>query len=355
MVGGLLPAVASAGPAPALSPAVGTAQARGTAAALAARGELIYVANANSGPVTVYNAGSHGAVAPVRIVKGRNDSSSFWDPWTLTFDASGHLYVQTFLSDATTFVFPPGAREGTPPSRIFMANGPDNRGIAVDGRGFEYIAGGDGNTVIAVERPGAHGVSGNLYYVPPVRTIQLDESWNPWPSDLAVDTKNEVLAGVTRPQGNAIEIFTGGAHGKGTPIRVISGPDTGLGSCGRVCGLSIAFSPFTNRIYAAVSAGALTHISVFAANAAGNAKPVRTIEGPATGLSGKVVTGITDSQCGGTIYAMIHASSSGFDAGSINAYGRFAHGNAHPLRSFTDRHSRFSSAKGLAITNCAAR
>jgi hypothetical protein len=269
------------------------------------------------------------------------------------------LFVQTFLSDATTFVFRPGARGTTAPVRDFRGNGPDNRGIAVDAKGFEYVAGGEGNTLIVVEPPGARGAPGSLYYVPPVRTFQLDESWNPWPSDLAVNAQNQLLATATRPQGNAIEIFTGGAHGSGTPVRVISGPGTGLGSCGSFSGacdqLSIAFSPLTGLIYVAVSSGAHTHISVFAASAAGNAHPVRTIAGPATGLAGKVITGITSSQCDGTIYAVVHSSGSGFGPGSINAYGAAAQGNARPLRSFTDRHSGFQNAQGLASTKCAAR
>jgi hypothetical protein len=354
LVGGLLLAVASAVPAPGLSPAARAARAGGT---VAVPRELIYVANADSGPVTAYPAGSRGAVAPVRTVLAPNDPNAFWDPWGVTFDSSGHLYVQTFLSDATTFVFRPGAHGTTPPARDFTGIGPDNRSIAVDAHGYEYVAGSDQPTMVVVEPPGARGSPGGLYYVPPVRTIQLDEGWNPWPSDLAVDSHNELLAAVARPQGNGIEVYAGGAHGSGTPVRVISGPATGLGSCGSVpvCDqLVIAFSPFTGEIYAAVTDGAHTRISVFAGNATGNVKPLRTIEGLATGLAGTSITGITSSQCDGTIYATVHTSSSGFGPGRINGYAQSARGNAHPLRVFTDRHSSFMDAQGLTITKCAA-
>jgi hypothetical protein len=321
--------------------------------ASAIRGELIYVANANSGPVTVYRARSRGSVAPVRKVMAPPDPNAFWDPWGVTFDAAGHLFVQTFLSDATSVVFPRGAHGTTRPLRKFMGVGPDNRSIAVDSKGYEYVAGSDQPTVIVVEPPGARGKPGNLYQVPPVRTIQLDEPWTPWPSDLAVNTSNQVLAVTVRPQGNAVEIFAGGAHGRNTPVRVISGPRTGLGSCGKICSLAIAFSRLTGRIYVAVSAGARTHISVFAGSARGDARPLRTIEGPATGLTGGAVTGLAISLCHGTIYAMVHASSSGFGAARIDAYGRSAHGNAHPVRSFTDSHSQFRDSQGIAITACA--
>jgi hypothetical protein len=353
LVGGLLLALASAAPAPGLTRA---ARAPGGGTVAVPR-ELIYVANADSGPVTAYPAGSRGAVVPVQTVLAPNDPNAFWDPWGVTFDSSGHLYVQTFLSDATAVVFRPGARGTTPPVRKFMGIGPDNRSIAVDAHGYEYVAGSDQPTTIVVEPPGAHGSPGNLYYVPPVRSFQLGEAWNPWPSDLAVDSHNELLAAVARPQGNGIKVYTGGAHGSNNPVRVISGPATGLGSCRSVSAcdqLVIAFSPLTGEIYAAVTDGTHTRISVFAGAATGDVKPLRTIEGPATGLAGTSITGITSSQCDGTIYALVHTSSSGFGPGRINAYTQSAHGNAPPLRVFTDRHSNFKDAQGLTITKCEA-
>jgi hypothetical protein len=351
LVGGLLLPLASAAPAPGLSPAARAAVPR----------ELIYVANADSGPVTAYPAHSSGAVAPVRTVLAPNDPNAFWDPWGVTFDSSGHLYVQTFLSDGTTVVFGPGAHGTTPPVRKFMGIGPDNRSVAVDAHGYEYVAGSEQPTTIVVEPPGAHGSPSNLYYVPPVRSFQLGEMWNPWPSDLAVDSHNELLAAVVGQHGNGIgngiKVYAGGAHGSNNPLRVISGPATGLGTCGSVstCDqLVIAFSLFTGEIYAAVTDGTHTRISVFAGNATGNVKPLRTIEGPATGLASTSITGITSSQCDGTIYVMAHSSSSGFGPGHINAYAESAHGNAHPLRVFTDRHSSFMDAQGLTITKCGA-
>jgi hypothetical protein len=335
---GLVLSCVIAGPAPALSRPAGSA----------ASGELVYVASVGSGPVTAYAANSSGSVTPARTVDNPNTAGTVWDPWGVTFDATGHLYVQSFLANATTFVFPPGASGGTLPSRIFEAQGPDNSSIAVDAQGFEYVLGGESGSSLAVAPPGASGTPGNSYFVPPVRTIVLDGSFNPWPGLLTVDSKNEVLAAVGRFQRNAIEVFAGGAGGGASPVRVISGPHTGLDACSAPCKLSITFSPFTGRIYAAVSTGATTHISVFAGNANGDTPPVRTIEGPATGLAGMVITGIADSQLNGTIYAMVKTSQ--FGTGRINAYGRLAHGNVAPLRSFSDSGSGFANAAGIAIT-----
>jgi hypothetical protein len=333
------------------APALGAAR----EPAAVSRHELIYVANADSGPVTVYNARSKGVVVPAARVNNPNNPNTFWDPWGVAFDKPGHLYVQTFLSDATTFVFPPGAHGKTPPSRIFQAQGPDNQSIAVDAKGYEYIAGGEALEDLAVVRPGAAGRPGDLYAVDDLRTIPLDEGFNPWPSILAVNTKNQVLVAVARPQGNAIEIFAGGAKGSTKPVRVIAGPKTDLGSCSAQCDeVSIAFSPLTGRIYAAVSGGAeKTHISVFAGNAKGDARPVRTIEGRATGLTGRVITGIADSQRDGTIYVMVKSSQ--FGQGKISAYDRTASGDAAPMWSFTDRKSGFADGAGIAIRLGAAQ
>jgi hypothetical protein len=321
--------------------------------------ELVYVANADNGPVTAYAAGSRGAVRPVLTVANPNNPNTFWDPWGVAFDTSGHLYVQGFLSEATTFVFPPRAHGRTAPSRIFRAQGPDNQAIAVDAKGFQYVAGGETFAAINVVRPGARGRPGDLYGVPVARTIPLDESFNPWADIVTVNTKNQVFAAVARPQGNAIEIFNGGSGGGQRPVRVISGSRTDLGSCPgspSPCDeVSITFSPLTGLIYAAVSDGpSRTHICVFAGSASGNARPVRVIEGPGTRLDHKVITGIAVSRRDGVIYVMAKTGSD-FGPGHIVAFGRRAHGDAAPLRMFTDRTSHFSDGLGLAILAVAQR
>jgi hypothetical protein len=324
----------------------GSAQSLG--AASAAPGQLIYVANLGAGSVTAYAAGSSGSVTPVLTIGDPKISGTIWDPWGVTFDATGHLYVQSFIANATTFVFPPGAHAGTAPSRVFEVQGPDNSGIAVDGQGFAYVLGSELGSTIAVAPQGASGTPGNGYFVPPVRTIGLDGSFNPWPDLLTVDSQNEVLAAVGRQIGNAIEVFAGGPNGSASPVRVISGPNTGLDSCSQPCKATIAFSRLTGRIYAAVSTGATTHISVFAGNASGDAYPVRTIEGPATGLAGMAITGIAVSPFDGTIYVMVKSSQLG--TGSIYAYSRFANGNVAPLRTFTDSGDGFANAAGIAVS-----
>jgi hypothetical protein len=312
--------------------------------------EVVYVANADSGPVTIYKAGSSGKVHPVRTIKNPSLYGTYWDPWTVTVDSSSHVYVQTFLSDATTFVFAHGS--SGPPARVFQVTGPDSQSIAVDTHGYEYVMGGEAETQITVAAPHGSGNAANSYYVNPVRQFSTDQGpFAPWASTLTVDNHGEVIAAVTKASGNAIEVYQGGASGSPKRIRTISGPRTGLGSCAgfdKCDYVSIAYSAFTGRIYAAVSTSSGTHISVFAGNAHGDARPVRTISGHRTGLTGKVITGIADSQITGDIYVMVKAAQFGGPA-AVEVFGRLSNGNVPALRSFTDSSSHFQDAEGIAV------
>src|SRR5262249_17234681 len=126
--------------------------------------ELVYVANADSGPVTAYSANATRPVQPVSTVNNPQNPQTFWAPWRVTFDSASNVYVQTFLSDATSFVFGPSSPT---PSRIFRVAGPDTESIAVDSQGDEYVIGGEGPPVISIAAPGASGSPSNLYSVNP--------------------------------------------------------------------------------------------------------------------------------------------------------------------------------------------
>ena len=75
--------------------------------ASAAARELLFVANVDGSPVTAYPTLSSGPVSPAVSISNPNLPNTYWAPWGVAFDTQRNLYVQTFLSDATTFVFPP--------------------------------------------------------------------------------------------------------------------------------------------------------------------------------------------------------------------------------------------------------
>ncbi|HZM78326.1 MAG TPA: hypothetical protein VFC19_21590 [Candidatus Limnocylindrales bacterium] len=310
--------------------------------------ELVYVANVN-GPVTGYPAASVGAVWPVRSLADPHDPNTFWGPWGVAFDAARSAYVQSFLSSATTFVYPPGAAV---PGRIFRVDGPDSRAIAIDAAGYAYVATGQAGAVISVAAPGASGVPANLYTVFPVRQIPTDETpFHPWPSILSTDNAGHVIAAVVRSQGNAIEVFTAGPSGPSWPVRTIAGPHTGLGSCAAVCDqLAVSYSPLTDQLYVAVSQGQQTRINVYPASANGDTVPVRVIGGPSTGLAGQVVTGIATSRIDGSVYALVKPAQ--FNSpGTVLVFDRFAGGNTAPRRRFTDAATGLRDTQGIAITS----
>ena len=311
--------------------------------------EMVLVANVGSGPITAYPATSSGSVSPAFTLANPNLPNTYWGPWGVASDANGYLYVQSFLSDATMFVFAPGSRGNDPPARVFRGGGPDTRAIAVDGQGYEYIATGEGPADILVIPPAASGQSANLYSVDPVRTLSTDESvWHPWPSLLATDASNHVIAAVVRANGNALEVFEGGSAGAAAPIRVIGGTLTGLGTCGSVCNtMALTCSAWTGEIYAAVNDGAQTRVLAFSGAAAGNVAPLRSIAGPATGLAGGSVTGIAVSPLTGELYVL--AKSSQFGTGQIIVFGTSAQGNAAPLRTFTDGATQLADGAGLLL------
>jgi hypothetical protein len=311
--------------------------------------EVVYVANADSGPVDGYRASSSGAVTPVVELANPQDPSTFWDPWGVALDRAGDIYVQSFLSDATTFVFAPHSAPGALPSRIFRVYGPDSRAIAVDQEGYEYVPSGESGSVIAVAAPGAAGAAGaGLYSVEPVRTFATGEGiFSPWP-DILTTSGHELLFASAKGEGNAVETFAGGPSGSATPLRVLSGSATGLGTCSSPCD-HVAVGYSGGNLYAAVSGGAAeSHVSVFSSSASGNSVPLRTIAGSATGLDGKVITGIAASPATGELYVMVKAAE--FEAsGQIEVFAPGASGNVAPLRTFTDAARAFTDAMGIAI------
>ena len=309
--------------------------------------ELVYVADA-SGPLAAYSATSSGAVHPAFTIPDPMLANGYWGPWGVTFDSGGNIYVQTFLSDATSYVF--GARSHRF-IRAFMGGGPDTRSLAVDSKGYEYIATSEQGSMIAVMLPGASGSANNLYEVNPVRSFFTDEAaFFPWPSILTVDSHDDLVAALVRNGPNAIEIFAGGAHGSDTPFRVISGSRTRLGNClGNPCNnMAVTFSPRAHEFYVGVFDGVQTRILVFAEDATGNVAPRRTIEGNATRLSGDGILGLAVSQRTGELYAMVNPSQF-LVPGRVLVFSASACGNARPIRSFEDASTKFVNAGGIAI------
>ncbi len=114
---------------------------------------------------------------------------------------------------------------------------------------------------------------------PPVRVIQGSKTRLNFPDRLALDPVNGEIFIVEARDSNhpSILVFPREAQGDVAPIRLLGGPDTGIGG-GTA---SVAVDATTNSlVYAGTGA-----LLVFNRTDAGNVKPRRVISGPATMIS----------------------------------------------------------------------
>ncbi|MGA2210130.1 MAG: hypothetical protein ABSH30_10885 [Acidimicrobiales bacterium] len=310
--------------------------------------ELVYVANADGGPVTAYVSTSSGSVTPVETIADPQLPDIVWDPWGVAVGPSSQVFVQGFISDATTLVFGPG---GATERRSFEVTSPDSESLGVDAAGYEYVMGGEGSPVVFVAAPGAAGVPDRLYHVKSLREIPTGQTgYDPWSDTLAIGSHNQVIVSALEPSGNRIEVFEGGPSGSNTAVRTISGPNTGLGACTDTsCDhVSVAYSTSTHCLDAAVSGPSGTRIEVFGPGATGNARPRRLIAGGATRLAGKVITGIAVSAMSADIFVL--AKGAQFQSpGAVEVFSGSENGDVAPIYRFTDVASRFADAEGIAV------
>jgi hypothetical protein len=314
--------------------------------------EILYVGNSSAGPVFGYNAVSSGSASPIREADTPNNPNTIWDPETVAFDTSGNLYVQSFASNADTFVYAPPPRRGDKPIRIFQLYGPDTQAIGVDHSGYEYVLSGDACCFVAVGPPRAAGTFSHDYYVRPLRTLGVGFAYPPFSQTLTIANGHNPVVVIPGAQNNSLVTYQGGRDGSANPLRIIRGRTTSLGACRSLitCDqIAITASTSTGLLYAAVSSGpTLAHIAVFNARANGNVKPLQVVEGAATGLTGRVITGIAVSELTGDIFVMVKRTQFG-GPGQVEVFGRHAHGNVLPIRTFVDRTTKFADAMGIAL------
>ncbi len=254
----------------------------------------IYVANSGNNSISIYAPGARGDVAPLRIISGASTGLS--NPWGVTLDAAGYLYVAN--SNSIT-VYSPGAG-GLPgssaaniaPVRTISGigtglNGPI--GLALDGAGYLYVSNASALT-ITVYAPIVGGQPSSLTaYVAPVRQILgvVD------PRGVALDPSGTLyVANAMSPYrsgGGSIDIYAPSAGGllgtsaaSAAALRTINGPGTGLN---QPSGLAL---DGTRNLYVSNDSS----ITVYAPDTGGfrdspkaNVAPIRTINGASTRLS----------------------------------------------------------------------
>jgi hypothetical protein len=132
---------------------------------------------------------------------------------------------------------------------------------------------------------------------------------------------------------SSISVFSRTANGNVPPLRTLVGPATGMS----VSQFDFA-EPANNELF--VTNFGNNSITVYARTASGNAAPIRTISGPATGLISPV-----------GLYVDAANNEIGVESGgnSILIFSRTANGNVAPLRTISGAATLLACAIGLAL------
>jgi hypothetical protein len=322
-----------------------------------AMSSALFVANGGN-YVTIYPLGASGDVAPTASIDG--GATGLSGPSSIALDPRGNIYVLNSEGKPSPFgtitVYPPGSNGNVDP--IATVAGPNtglksSKAIAVDSAGRIYAAslqstfGCDANITVY------HSLSnGN---VNPVATICGDDTHLSNPYGVAVDSSKNMyvtsLGGGGHLSGAAILIFPPGSNGDSPPIRTITGPNTGL-----TTPIGIALDSHDN-IYVTSNdergiRGGVGTITVFAAGADGDVKPLYTIDGPTPRHVPHMIPivrlGAIAVDPTGSIYVEA-ASSDPASEESILVYPPHASGNAKPIAIISGDETDIFAAEGIAI------
>ncbi len=187
-------------------------------------------------------------------------------------DPFGHLWVSSYRKNEIT-EYAPGAKGNVAPIDEIRGsktklNGPC--GMAVDADGDLFVANVYGNS-ITVYAKNARGDAA------PIGVIEGSNTNLSWPFALAFDPNGRLLVAEENPD---VLVFADAAMGDVAPVQDI----TSIKSAGGV------MADNSGHIYIADTTG--NSIKEFAGDANGEAKPLRTIAGPKTGLKTPLYLGL---------------------------------------------------------------
>jgi hypothetical protein len=281
-----------------------------------ATGSRIYVANQTSNMVTEYPFDANGHVDPVAKIDGMKTELS--SPVAISIDASGLTFV---LNMASIAAFNHGVRGNVAPKYDIagaVTGLSEPQGIAVGPNGVSYVTndGGGGEGYVTVYVSGANGDQA------PIRTIYDVTQELFIPAGIAIHGSTLYVAD---PGDQTIDEFPSTDNGDVSPSNVITNLNDPSG---------IALDG-SGRIYVTDT----DTVVVYAADATGGAKPLRTISGPETMLAGAAGLTVTKS-----VIAVANSSSD-----AVTLYRQSASGDAKPVREIEGSNTGLSSPAGVGI------
>lgn len=292
--------------------------------------DTLYVATAAD--VFVYAPGAHGRAAPVRMIPAHEARG-------LALGRDGHLYLAN--QSGTVSVYAPGAGDSAVPVRKIEGSATDLHGaygVALDAHDTLYAAS-TTEPVVTVYAPGTGGD------VPPVRTVRGPKSGLSAPLGIALDRRgNLYVANGPRPKGRgAVRVYGSAANGYAAPIRLLTGPATGLDQPGDVAFDSRGDMYVVNTDWQGVGL-----VTVYGPEVNGNASPIRTITGPNTLLRRPIKLAVGS---GDTLYVLnaFRWWKYGTENVTVTVYAPGAAGDVEPVRSIIVNAGRRSAGGRLGL------
>jgi hypothetical protein len=192
------------------------------------------IGSSEEGTILIYSPGSKGNVSPLGKIHG--SATELGDPFGLTFDSAGNLYVASVVSGSETdsvAVFAAGSSGNVAPTRFIQGDQTELEEptqVALDSSLNTYVVNHAGKSVTVY----AAGANGN---VAPIRRITGDRTKLNYPFGAAVDSDGNVYVTNTftlkfmqeaSKNKGSVTVYAAGANGNRAPLRKIQGPNTGL-------------------------------------------------------------------------------------------------------------------------------
>lgn len=288
-----------------------------------------------------YSLRANGATEPCQVLQG--PLTTLMTAGAMVIGKNHFFHVAQFLTNSTVDIFPRNAQGNEAPSRSFMLTMTnDLLSIAVDSHLNDFVM-----TI----RPSEAGVlvapansSGPL-----PNPIRITDPNIVQYVSLAIDNEDNLLVAGYDSRGAVIIDTLGTSLSITSPplLRSLTGAKTGLIPGGGFArnNITIAVDPSTNELFVYNASTDLTRIqvSVFAAKANGDVPPVRTISGPATGITGPGLPGnkIAISSDGRLFVAEPNLR--------ILAFAPGARGNVGPSQVIEDSTSSSAAQGGIAV------
>jgi hypothetical protein len=279
----------------------------------------LYVANQAGGEILVFNADQQGDAAPIRVLKGaktlmKNPSDVFLDA------ANNEMWVASY-GNHKALAFKLGASGDTAPLRVIRGAPMNTEGTLI---GNPYNISYDTNreeilvpSCVAHPRIAAFQRRADKNALP-VRSIEGSNTHlNRTVHAIVYDAIHDEIV-VPSDIGQGIMTFRGAANGNEAPIRVITGPKTGLGKTSK-----LSADPYNNELIA-WSGGQLMFYDRLAN---GDVPPKRVLGGPNNRF------GIANVSVDPIHNLLIVSGGS-----TISIFDRFASGDTKPLRVISGVH-----------------